>query len=60
MSWTMRNNTWKREEYTIVRGVQGFEAWKRDGDRFGILKRGLLTLDVAKEFCNAHSKEPVI
>lgn len=60
MTWTMRNNTWKCDEYTIIRGVQGFEAWKRDGERFGILKRGLLTLDKAKEFCDANRKEPQI
>jgi hypothetical protein len=60
VNWTMRNNTWKCDGYTIIRGVQGFEAWKRDGERFGILRRGLMTLQDAKDYCTNHSKEPVI
>lgn len=52
--WSMRNGTVTRGPYSICSDIRGYSAWFRRGDKFGVLGREIVTLEKAKEFCEAH------
>lgn len=54
MSWTMRDGTLSRGNYSICPGIRGFSLWYRHEEHYGILKREVGTLDEAKKLADAH------
>lgn len=56
MTWAMHEGKVSRGPYSIVRDSRGeFCVWFRADDHYGILKRGLTTLDLAKQFSVDHA-----
>jgi hypothetical protein len=56
MKWTMSKGKVSRGPYSICTDTRGdFAIWFRSGEHYGILKRGVKTLEAAKEFTVAHA-----
>lgn len=53
--WIMHEGKISRGPYSIIRDSRGeFTIWVRADEHYGILKRGLTTLDLAKQFTVDH------
>lgn len=56
MTWTMHEGKISKGPYSIVRDTRGeFAIWFKVDEHYGILKRGLTTLDLAKQFTVDHA-----
>lgn len=54
MKWVERNGTTLSSPYSICRETLGYSVWYKRGDKFGVLGRGIDTMEKAKAFCETH------
>lgn len=55
MNWSMRNGTITCAPYSIIQETRGmYSVWYKAGDKFGILKRDVPTLETAQKLCESH------
>lgn len=61
MKWKTHNNTHSCAPYSIFPSSNGeYEVWLQDDGKFGVLRRGLSTLNTAKAYVEQHKvKQPV-
>lgn len=57
MNWTVQGNCVLSLPYRLFQSIHGWEVWLRTKDKYGVLARGLSSLNAAKAYAERHKAQ---